>query len=434
MKTVISYAKEGKWIHYNLVNQTMIRTSVPPEELSDKNFEIKDKLLYLTDEKELMEYNRKYYSKIREELVKPRDFDSPFLPTSEVMLTLWYDCNFACPYCFQLDGYYNEARKAGKINVSKVIDFLKLKSNNGQNPPKTITLVGGEPLLLEDVYKEPLLKILSFLNHTFTDIRVHIITNGYNLLEYANQLASFANVNYCFTLTFGSSSTEHKNERILKSDTKLNTYDQIKKGLGLISEKIPKADIILRMNFGKDYKKIAETKKMMQEINELNIDLTFELSPVTTSTVHQEINSEFLKLARDLIASEEFRDQITFKLEDPLLYIIRNSIPKRKEKEVQIEKILCNAILFTHNYDLSADFFIQPCEEFKKYERNQNKITISKTTLEELDRRAEECQNCPLFDTCFSNPCKIIKRNNLSKQDCYNREIAPILLAIKEFY
>jgi sulfatase maturation enzyme AslB (radical SAM superfamily) len=440
LKTLLSLKKKGKWIHYNLINynlinQTMIRTSLSPTDLDKSPSEIKEELLYGTDKEMLIESHRTYYQNIKKEMMKKRELNSPFLSKSEVIITLWYDCNFACPYCYQQHKYYDDAKESDKINIEKTIEFFKNKSKNGEFPPKTVVFIGGEPLLKGKKYSDSVLTLLGFINKSFPGIEIHIISNGYHLGEYVDSLFQFKDLNFVLTITLGSTRKRHKFERNLRNRNSVDTFEKIFEGLKKFKKKIPKSYINIRMNFGKDYREVDDTKDMMYLIKKEMPDIRFELSPVVSFSNHQEISLGFFKLLKDLLIYEDFSKSIVLKLNENLYFLIRNSIPKLERKEISSKQNICNAVYFTTNYDLFSDFQIQPCEDFRHYRNiNSSYLKISKSFLKSLDKRVEQCIDCPFFVGCISNPCKIIKRQTIDKKACYEKELLPLFQIIKEFY
>ncbi len=435
LKTLLSLKKKGKWIHYNLINQTMVRTSLSPTELDRSPAEIKKELLYGTDKDLLIKSNRHYYQQVREEITKRREWNTPFLSRSEVTVTLWYDCNFACPYCYQKEEYYDKAKESDEINIEKAIEFFRIKSKNGEFPPKTVVLIGGEPLLKGKKNRDTIITLLRALNKLFLGIEIHVISNGYYLEEYADTLSQFNNLNIGLTITLGSTRKKHKFERILRTKNSEDTFEKIFVGMKYFRKQIPKGGIVIRMNFGPDYNEVNETTDLMYLIKEEIPNVKFELSPVVSFSNHQEISLGFFKLIKELMISEDFSKSFKMKLNDNLYYLLRNSIPQLTKKEISSKKKICSAVLLTTNYDLFSDFQIQPCEDFRNYESIDGvNLKISEAFIEYLDKRVEQCIDCPFFVGCISHPCEIVKRATLEKRVCYGRELLPLLQIIEEFY
>lgn len=413
----------------------MVKTSLSPTELDRSPSDIKEELLYGTDKEMLIESHKLYYQKIKKEMMKKRELNSPFLSRSEVNLTLWYDCNFDCPYCYQQEEYYAGAKESDKINIEKTLEFFRNKSKNDEFPPKTVVFIGGEPLLKGKRNRDTIITLMGYLNEHFPGIEIHVISNGYLLGEYAETLSKFKDLNFVLTITLGSTRKNHKYERILKTNNSVDTFEQIFVGMKEFRKKIPKGWINIRMNFAKDYREVDDTKELMYLIKKEIPDVRFELSPVVSFSNHQEIGLGFFKLLKDLMANEDFSKSFVMKLNDNIYFLLRNSIPQLENKEISSKPKICNAVSFTTNYDLFSDFQIQPCEDFRYYKRiDVDDLKISDLFLESLDKRVEQCIDCPFFVGCISNPCKIIKRKTIAKKVCYEKELLPLFQIIEEFY
>lgn len=79
-----------------------------------------------------------------------------------------YDCNFDCPYCYQKN------KVKGLLTKEQVDSIL----DNFGGCVSNITLIGGEPLLLENM------DILNYIFNRFPLASYSIVTNGFNLMEY----------------------------------------------------------------------------------------------------------------------------------------------------------------------------------------------------------------------------------------------------------
>ena len=132
-----------------------------------------------------------------------------------------YTCNFSCSYCYQ-DQYENQ----GSENSSDVIDaFYNYVRTKFSGRKKYITLFGGEPLLSSAKQKET---INYFLNKAAeNNLDVAIVTNGYNLKEYAEiiKLCKIREVQ----ITLDGTEDIHDSRRHLKGGGK--TFDKVVEGV-----------------------------------------------------------------------------------------------------------------------------------------------------------------------------------------------------------
>ncbi|MBN2739052.1 MAG: radical SAM protein [Spirochaetales bacterium] len=100
----------------------------------------------------------------------------------QVFFVPWYSCNFACSYCYQ-----SEYNGEPKLLTKEIIDaFYHYLDTMMRGQKKYITLFGGEPLMNGKAHRE-------MVNYFFKqaaerNLGVAIVTNGYNLSEYIEDL------------------------------------------------------------------------------------------------------------------------------------------------------------------------------------------------------------------------------------------------------
>lgn len=94
-----------------------------------------------------------------------------------------YQCNFKCSYCYQEE--YSIEKKFLKHDITDA--FFKYIFSTFQSRKKYITLFGGEPLLMGEEYKR---EISYFLDQCKSyNFPLSVVTNGYYLLNYLDELA-----------------------------------------------------------------------------------------------------------------------------------------------------------------------------------------------------------------------------------------------------
>lgn len=177
-------------------------------------------------------------------------------------------CNFSCFYCFEnnQNNYHliTEAELAGMFDA---IDFItqtnKAKSNE-------IVLFGGEPFLERN--KPLIAQTLKFaLDKGYS---VGAITNGSNILAYAELLKKYNHILSCFSVTIDGSKHDHDRRRIY-SDGR-GSYNDIVLGLQVLkSLDIP---LSIRINLDKSYNDdvptaIAEIEKHLGYKPNINLSL-----------------------------------------------------------------------------------------------------------------------------------------------------------------
>lgn len=145
---------------------------------------------------------------------------------------LSYDCNFACPYCFE-----KNAKKSNNLFTEEMVDRVLELYPDGLNH---ICFFGGEPLL------PPNKKLVKYIMQKAPLAEYSVITNGYYLKEFLDLFLGVKTTKVQVTLD--GSKDMHNKTRTLKNGNP--TYDRILEGVELyISNKIP---VRIRMNVSND--------------------------------------------------------------------------------------------------------------------------------------------------------------------------------------
>lgn len=109
------------------------------------------------------------------------------LINSSYTLVVTYDCNFRCPYCFELNTMTDELRQSTMTRdmVDAIFTLLDKSQAKKTYKTKNITLFGGEPLLAKNY------DIVSYIVNKGIDrdIRFTAITNGYDLMCFKDLLS-----------------------------------------------------------------------------------------------------------------------------------------------------------------------------------------------------------------------------------------------------
>ncbi len=148
------------------------------------------------DHKELIEYltKRGHITRMtpEEEVAYVMRFASALhkkdmLLCASYTLVITYDCNFRCPYCFELNTMTEELRKQTMTRdaVDKVFDIIDKMQEGKIRKAKRIALFGGEPLLAKNY------DIISYIVGKGIErgLRFNAITNGYDLMHYKDLLS-----------------------------------------------------------------------------------------------------------------------------------------------------------------------------------------------------------------------------------------------------
>ncbi len=184
--------------------------------IPDNYYNLLLKKNYIVDtEEENLYFSHKYIEFIENK--NNEEIQIFFVPT--------YNCNFNCSYCYQKD--YDNKTNNIKIHPELIDRFFDFINTNEFfiNRKKYITLFGGEPLLHSKAYKNT---IEYFFNKTIqNNIDIAIVTNGYNIIEYADILTKLHIRE--IQITLDGTETIHNNRRKLKSGE--GTFSKIVEGI-----------------------------------------------------------------------------------------------------------------------------------------------------------------------------------------------------------
>lgn len=193
----------------------------------------------------------------------------------EAVFVLTYQCNFACPYCYEADS-------SNATDTFMTRDKVDQVFNLHQNHLEKIAFYGGEPFLLRNR------DIINYIIAKAPDATYSATTNGYFLEEYFDVMKS-VNISHIM-VTLDGSRDIHNKTRILKNGK--GTFDKIFRGISLYLENsIP---IKIRMNISNNnlddcLALRSELINAYSEQYDLGI-LLFELQPVFQLPFEEKIN------------------------------------------------------------------------------------------------------------------------------------------------
>lgn len=101
----------------------------------------------------------------------------------QIFFVPWYDCNFACSYCYQ-EGYSSGKKPLTDEVTDAFFDYIKIKFADKK---KYVTIFGGEPLLPGAEARSRIRKIIE--RSARDGISLAFVTNGYTLTDYLDDLA-----------------------------------------------------------------------------------------------------------------------------------------------------------------------------------------------------------------------------------------------------
>lgn len=174
-------------------------------------------------------------------------------------LLVTYDCNFRCPYCFELNTITNRLRKQTMTRdvVDKVFRIIDKTQENKILKAKHITLFGGEPLLSKNH------GIVSYIVEKGLErnLRFNAITNGYDLMYYRDLLST--DKIYHLQITLDGIEDMHNKKR--PHYLGYPTFQTIISNIGMALEK----DVAITIRFNADKNNIIQLQRLKDLFDEL---------------------------------------------------------------------------------------------------------------------------------------------------------------------
>ncbi len=250
-----------------------------------------------SNDKELIEYliKRGHVTKMtREEemayvmrLAKALHKKDMILCTSYT-LVVTYDCNFRCPYCFELNTMTDELREQTMTRdvVDKAFDIIDKTQESKIKKASRVALFGGEPLLAKNH------DIISYIvdKGVTRGLKFNAITNGYDLMHYKDLLSP--DKIYHLQITLDGVEDMHNKKR--PHCMGYPTFRRIISNIGMALEN----NVAITIRFNTDKQNVAQ----LQNLKELFDDLGF--------TKHKKFGFESARLLNyDMTLSHKERQQ-----------------------------------------------------------------------------------------------------------------------------
>lgn len=250
------------------------------------NSELETKLLQKLIERKYV-FEEEEEKLIKNQIIEKLKKNTEQKTLKNVFFVLTYNCNFACPYCYERD-----IKSIQRMTCQQVDKIFDIHNNDIEN----IGLFGGEPLLCSNK------DIIEYIIKKAPNALYNIITNGYNLEEYF-EIIKKIKINY-IQVTLDGSKDIHNKTRILTNGG--GTYDKIFSGIKLYSQNdVP---ITIRMNISKnniheclELKKQLQTEPWARSIN-------FEMQPIFQSS--KDDAADLKKILLDDDSSSEKRNRL----------------------------------------------------------------------------------------------------------------------------
>ncbi|MDD3970819.1 MAG: radical SAM protein [Clostridia bacterium] len=179
-----------------------------------------------------------------------------------IAFILTYNCNFACPYCYE-KGINNETSTLTQQMVDAALEMH-------MHSLKSIHFFGGEPFLPQNT------EIVKYILSKTPNLKYSAMTNGYYLEEYLDILKS-VDIDF-IQVTLDGAEKSHNKTRILKSGK--GTYKKIMRGV----DKALKSEVPIKIRMNVDENNIVECQELRESLISKYIlfkdILSFELYPI----------------------------------------------------------------------------------------------------------------------------------------------------------
>ncbi|MBU7042361.1 MAG: radical SAM protein [Theionarchaea archaeon] len=213
-----------------------------------------------------------------------------------VFLLSWA-CNLDCTYCFEKD--YRKTRGKERLSVPMIRKAFTFIDTYGQEPPESLELTGGEPLLLSN--REAVQCILTEGRERSLDSKTMITTNGVTLPAYADLLIEYQDIlSYVRTTLDGIQ--DHHDKRRRRSDGS-GSYDAIVRGVqALLEQGFDPRKIHITVRFDPQLSKrigeVLETLESFDFLGKVNITFgtvdNYSVNPEKTMEAKEEIWRDFI--------------------------------------------------------------------------------------------------------------------------------------------
>ncbi|MDP2211670.1 MAG: radical SAM protein [Candidatus Aquicultor sp.] len=220
--------------------------------------------------------------------------------TLDYIVSLTYNCNLRCAYCFEGDLTYTRRNYMDIDDVQHVFAAIDELSDGYSNHRKLIKLFGGEPLLPRN--KQAIRRVLTEARQR--SLPVSAVTNGTYANDYADLFDEFADVIVAAQVTLDGSKEIHDSRR--KSHDGRGSFDDVCAAIEMFLAKNIKINVRTNLdmqNIGRlrEHFDLLVTKGWMD-----NPDFGCSLSPVED---HSCSGTYEFYLPENLLV-KEFYDQV----------------------------------------------------------------------------------------------------------------------------
>jgi uncharacterized protein len=322
-------------------------------------------------------------------------FDKKRLRSDKLFLTVapTLDCNFACPYCYEIaEQSYMERKTELQIIdfISRQLDVLKSIS---------VIWIGGEPLLNKQTVLRLSKEIARLAGPKSISVAVSLITNGYLLdKQTVDELYELGIKD--IQITIDGDKNTHNKRRYLKSGRQ-GTFQKIVKNLEYCSKKIE--NITVRVNIDRTNKHSwSDVKNLLIDLGiyskvKLNIGMVDAVNEHNLHSINKCLTvSEFSKVKSDFIFDDDNLHERQIKL--PAMPVC---------SAVRINSFSIDANGFLYKCWNHIGFKEKSCGHISQPENlNSDYYSWISFNLDMFD----DCRNCTVLPICMGNcPDKLLK-------------------------
>lgn len=118
-------------------------------------------------------------------------------------INVLHGCNMQCRYCFAGEGNHG---KTGKISIETIRDILNFMGSKASKPNIKLQIVGGEPLLDFDIFKELINEGKQFEELFEKPVYFSVISNGINIDQKVSDFIKDNHIELIISLDSGEKS------------------------------------------------------------------------------------------------------------------------------------------------------------------------------------------------------------------------------------
>lgn len=291
-------------------------------------------------------------------------------------------CNLNCRYCFAEGGTHGKSNRMTPETARKVINFIQ--NNNKGNQGLNLSIIGGEPLLNEDTFKEIATYSKNIFGNMNKEVTLKTTTNGTIMNDNIRNMFDTYNILYMLSL---DSHEKRVNDFLRPSKDNRSTYDKILENH--LSNKQDNKDKYVHVTvtpYNKNISEIASklfelgvNKMVFAEVKSDNLDLMFSKDDIDF------LKKEYEKITEMIINRMKNKQEV-------VCYPIMNNLRKLKDRKPV--KFRCGTLSNFIAFDPKGDMY--PCDMlmWDEYKIGDISKGIDRERLKQLKKILLDDKNC----------------------------------------